>query len=279
MKTSLVLALTLISSVPASAFACSCLEPGATWFSAPEDGSVGVPTNTLVWVGGGMTRGLYEGEAQHSIELVDADGVVVPGSEARMRATSDIVDVFTPDFILDANSTYSVRVNGEVQSTFTTGDVDDTEPPAVPTETERSSWSEPPSIPSWGMCGSGGASHGLGFGFDTEDSVLILLDNDARSTIDGDNFEGTAPAITVHGYASIGNGFSCGGDNWEGAALGARTDVRYAAFDLAGNFSGWSAEESVSVSPRGCNAAGNSSPIGLVAFLGFAGLTVVRRRT
>ncbi len=279
MKTSLVLALTLIAYVPASACACSCLEPGATWFSAPEDGSVGVPTNTLVWVGGGMTRGLFDGEDQHPIELVDTDGVVVPGSEARMRGASDIVDVFTPDFILDTNSTYSIRVNGQVRSTFTTGDMDDSEPPAIPTETQRNSWSEPPFLPDGGMCGSGVASHGLGFSFDTEDSVLILLDNDARATIDGDNFEGTAPAITVHGSASIGNGFGCGGDNWEGAAPGARTDVRYAAFDLAGNFSGWSAEESISVSPRGCNAAGNSSPIGLVAFLGFAGLTAVRRRT
>ncbi|MCO4770923.1 MAG: hypothetical protein KDA24_12895 [Deltaproteobacteria bacterium] len=279
MKTALFALTLLASSVPALALACSCMEPGATWFVAPEDGAVDVPVNALVWAGGGMTRGLFEGEDKFAIEVLDDQGVVLPGIEGRLNASMEVVDVFTPDFALQPNHTYSVRINDTVHSTFTTGEAVDVEAPQIPEETERDSWSNPPTLPDGFSCGGGQASHGVSFGFDMNGSVLVLLDNDGAADVDVELIEGSLPAMSVFGFTSIGNGFACGGDNWEGAGLGATTDVRYASFDVAGNFSGWSEDETVKVTPRGCSAAGGSSPVGIFALLGLGGLAAVRRRS
>lgn len=278
MKT-LVAALALLAtSIPASALACSCMEIGGTWFTAPADGAVGVPTNALVWIGGGITRGLYEGEQQHPIEVFGPDEATLPGTDARLSGGWELVDVFTPDFEFEPNTTYSVRVNGEIHSTFVTGLEADTEPPAPPTEIERSSWSQPPRPVDGGMCGDGRASHGISVQWGMDDSVVVLMDNDERATLDIDAIDGDVPSLSTSGYTSIGKGFGCGGDNWDEARNGAETQIRAGTYDIAGNFSGWTAPETAVVRPAnaGCSAAGPASPS--LALLLLASGVLLRRR-
>ena len=267
-------------ALPATSFACSCMEPGATFFLQPEDGATGVPVNTLVWVGAGQTRGLFEGDPQLPIELLDADEVVLPGTEGRLRSLNDTIDVFTPDLLLEADTTYTVRVGEQVISTFTTGSDVDEEAPPVPEETEVSTWSRAAEPFGTTSCGPLPASHGVSITWDMQgDSVLVLLDQDGLAEVDTDGIAGSAPGLAPHGSASLGNGFVCGGDTWEEARLGATTEVRYASFDLAGNFSGWSEPEEVTVrAGSGCSAAGDTTPTALLVLIGLLGVVGVRRR-
>lgn len=267
------------TSIPASALACSCMEIGGTWFTAPSDGAVNVPTNALVWVGGGITRGLYAGEQRHAIEVFGPDETTLPGTDARLRGGFELLDVFTPDFEFAPNTTYSIRVNGEIYSTFATGAEADTEPPAQPSQMELSTWSDPPFIPDGGMCGDGSASHGISVQWGLGDGIVVLMDNDERADVDVDAIEGSAPSLSTSGYTSIGKGFGCGGDNWDGARNGAQTQIRAGSYDIAGNFSGWTESETAVVRPRppaGCSAAGTASPS--LAFLLVLGGVLLRRR-
>lgn len=270
----------VVAFLPGTASACSCMEPGATFLNQPEDGATGVPTNALIWVGGSQTRGLFDGETQHPIELVDPEGVALPGTEGRLRSTNDTIDVFTPDLLLAANTTYEVRVADQVLSTFTTGSSTDDEPPAVPAETDRHTWSNPADPFGRTSCGPTPASHGVSLTWDMgDDSVLVLLDRDGLADVDTDLIEGSASGLAPHGSVSMGNGFVCGGDTWPEARLGAETDVQYGSFDLAGNFSGWSEAETVTVrASSGCSTAGGSAPTSLIAMLALLGLVAVRRR-
>lgn len=265
-------------SLPATSFACSCMEPGATFFLQPQDGATGVPVNALVWVGAAQTRGLFAGEDQLAIELLDGDEVVLPGTEGRLRSVNDTIDVFTPDLLLEADTTYTVRVGEQVISTFTTGSEVDDEAPAVPEEVHRSSWSDPAEPFATSSCGPLPASHGVSLEWEMDgDTVLVLLDRDELADVEG--LSGTVPALAPFGSATLGNGFVCGGDNWDDARHLASTDVRYGSFDLAGNFSGWSATEEVTVYNRaGCSAAGDTTPTALLVLLGLLGVVGVRRR-
>ena len=267
-------------TLPATSLACSCMEPGATFFLQPEDGATGVPTNALVWVGGAQTRGLFAGETQLPIEVLDADEIVLPGTEGRLRSLNDTIDVFTPDLLLEADTTYTVRVGDQLISTFTTGSGVDDEAPSIPEQTEVSSWSEPAEPFGTTSCGPTPASHGVSISWDMQgDSVLVLLDQDGLADVDVEGIAGSAPGLAPHGSASLGNGFVCGGDTWEDARLGATTEVRYGSFDLAGNFSGWSEPEEVTVrAGSGCSAAGDTSPTALLVLLGLLGVVGVRRR-
>ncbi len=273
----LVAALALLAtSIPTSALACSCMEIGGTWFVAPADGALDVPTNALVWVGGGITRGLYEDEQQFPIELIGPDEAPLPGTEGRLRGGWELLDVFTPDFALEPNTTYSIRVNGEIQSTFVTGLDADTEPPALPTELERNTWSRPPQPVAGGMCGDGRGSHGISVQWDMGEAVVVLMDHDERAALDIEAAVGDVPSLSTSGYTSIGKGYGCGGDNWDEARNGAEATIRAGSYDLAGNFSGWSEPETAVVRPAGCSAAGPASPS--VALLLLLGGVVLRRR-
>jgi MYXO-CTERM domain-containing protein len=279
MKTPLFALCLLVSSLPGVALACSCMEPGATFLTAPQDGAVDVPPNALVWVGGSATRGLFAGEERFPIELIGPDDLPVPGVEGRLSSSFDVVDVFTPDAELEAGTTYRVVVNGAVQSTFTTGSEPDHEAPDVPDEAAITTWSDPPVIPDGASCGTGRASHGISVEWQMGDRVLILLDRDGVADVDVELVQGQVPALSNFGFASLGSGFACGGDNWSEAAHGAKTDLSYGGFDIAGNFSGWSEPETVTVRTRaGCDASGSGQPLGLAGLLVLGGLVGLRRR-
>ena len=276
----LALSLTAAASLPASALACSCMEIGGTWTTAPEDGQVDVPLNALIWVGAGITRGLYEDEEQHAIELLDPSGAVMTGGEGRLRGNWDWFDVFTPDLLLEPSSTYSIRVNGEIQATFTTGTESDTEAPEQPVETERRTWSRGPTIVDGGMCGDGSPSHGFSLSFaENADTFITILDAEGLADVDVDAIEGDVPALSAWQSVSGGRGFGCGGDNWDGARNGAEATFRVGSFDIAGNFSGWTEDDTIVVRPdptAGCSAAGAANPSWL-ALLALGGVLVRRR--
>jgi len=259
--------------LPGTALACSCAVPQDTFFQQPDSGATGVPLNTLVWVGTSETRG-------EPIELVGPDGVALPGIEGNLQSAWESIDVFTPDLLLDANTTYQVQVAGQTISSFTTGATTDEVPPERPDVTDLSTWSEPADPFGRTSCGPTPASHGASFTWDLQgDSVLVLLDREGLADVDTDLIEGSVPGLAPHGSVSIGNGFVCGGDTWDEARLGAQTDFQYGSFDIAGNFSGWSEPETVTVrATASCSSAGDSSPVGLLAMLALVGLVGVRRR-
>ena len=281
MKTALVALAVLATSVPAAGLACSCMELGGTNMTGPEEGQASVPLNTRIWVGGGITRGLRDGETQHPIELLDSEGVVLPGTETRLRGNWDLFDVFTPDFLLEPGATYTIRVNGEDQASFSTGVTEDTEAPAPPTVSERRTWSRPATPPDGFSCGDNSASHGFSLSFDQHlDSFLIITDGNDLADVDVDAIEGDVPSLSPFLNAAMGVGFGCGGDNWLDARNGAEATFRAGSYDLAGNFSGWSEDETIIVRPapvtEGCSAVGPASPSLFALFL--LGGVVLRRR-
>jgi len=279
MKTLLIALTLLASSAPALSFACSCMQPGSTNFVAPADGAVDVPTNALVWVGGAFTGGLFDGAERFAIEVVSADQVPLPGVEGRLHSNMDLIDVFTPDMLLTSGTRYEVRVGEQVVSTFTTGDSDDTEAPPMPQETERFRWSRLAQPPGFQNSCGGAASYGFSFTYDLGDGVIAMIDHDGLADVDIDLIEGSVPSLTPFGSGSLSRGGGCGGSNWDNAAPGVSTDMRVGSFDVAGNFSGWSEDESITIPPAGCSAAGSSAPVGMLALLMLSGLIGVRRRS
>jgi len=206
---------------------------------------------------------------------------VLTGGETRLRGNWDLLDVFTPDFLLEPNATYSIRVNDAIHATFTTGAEADNEPPAVPSITEQSTWSRGPYIPDGGMCGNGAASHGISVGWDMGDAFVLVMDANAMADVDTDLIDGTVPSLALHGHTSLGKGFGCGGDNWDGARNGADAAISGGTYDIAGNFSGWSEAETIVVRPdptEGCSAAGSSRPSLLALAIALLGGVLIRRR-
>jgi MYXO-CTERM domain-containing protein len=263
----------LVTVAPRGARACSCawLETDALF---PADGQQDVPTNTRIWVGGGMYWA-EPGDAEYRLTLLDGDGATVEVLYSDLTGYNDLISVMTPTSALQAGETYEIWVDGdEVLGRFTVGSDSDTSPPTVPAEMDRESSA---SARVAGMQSSCGPSDVVNLTLENTGLVYVAniegVEGPDTATLDGESSDlSPAPEFRI---GSAGCTWS-----WPDAAPGASTTVRWGVFDLAGNFSGWSEPVSVSVPPAGCNCVLGGAPraTGGIAAAGLALLVLVRRR-
>lgn len=206
----------------------------------PFSGAINVPINTKIWGNKGL-------------RLLDAGGNEVP----TVATTIDVgkigtVTVLDPSGALEPNHQYALEgVPGNEEHSFTTGKVALTEMPPVPNVIDLDQHRDR-------ECGTSyyGATYSLN---SVGAAHIYVLDS---GTADSLGLE-TPDRVRFSTVPSFELGASCGGDNFPGgASKNATTSVRFASFDLAGNFSGWSEPESLTLT--GCNLGGAQSTAFLV---------------
>jgi len=218
----------------------------------PSQGST-APRNTRIWV----TEQRSAGASAPRVELYDEDGAPVPVAVSEIAfglpgAPPQVVTVLTPRELLAANRRYRYDVRASAggapaQRSFTTGDRIDDQPPAVPAIAFQD-------------LGNGHEDTGGVAACVTEPWLVLSLDADtwiARRSPSATG-EDAAQLDTERLSGSVGDFFPDGRDSgfeiaygapcaapWDGQPL----SMQLASFDLAGNFSGWSATERFVVPP------------------------------
>lgn len=276
----LVLPLLAALLLPASAWACSCVEPHTNGYVGPEFDATDVPTNTRVWLGG--SEGTVPGEPDQLVPfgIESEDGDLVLFTTTTLVSDWKTHVILTPDVELLPDTVYSVirESDDAVVTRFRTGLGPDHDPPSVPQTLSvrihaESAQPEPPS--------SCGATDGVSVEFES-DGAIVVGDLLGRATLDVDAIDGE---VAEHNDGGSRIWFTNGGCSsaWEGLELGDVAEWQLGAFDLAGNFSGWSAVETAEVSvaaaaesaqaaacaDAGCDASGGS--LGLLIPLVLAG--------
>ncbi|MCH9682879.1 MAG: hypothetical protein K0V04_15690 [Deltaproteobacteria bacterium] len=117
----------------------------------------------------------------------------------------------------------------------------------------------------------------VGYSMDVEGQFegILLVDIGQETTLDPEALEGEVGVVSVDTDFVIGH--ACV-PTWADAQPGDSTTLAFASFDLAGNFSGWTEPEPVTVEDQGCQCRAGSSrpPVGTLALL-LLGLWVRRR--
>lgn len=252
-----------VVGVPAVAHACvPCTNTGI--YVLPNADVVEPPVNVLIWVDG------YVAQAA-PLRLLDGEGREVEVLEhrinvARMDATMVVLEPAEP---LDPSATYSVTLDGDIISELETGSATDDVAPSPPTPIEHGIVDTSPGS----MCGE---ARYAWFEF-SDPSLIYVLDWDDTATVGQESLSGDVAQI--RGDAQLALGFGRCSYNWLDVEPGDQATVRFGAFDLAGNFSGWSPEHEVMFPPdEGCNcrALPSSGPPGVAANVLL--LALMRRR-
>jgi hypothetical protein len=223
-------------------------------------GALDVPTNTRIWTIWSSNFALFGPDGPVELEVTEfGDGLV-----------------HTPKTPLQPLTAYRYAFeNGFPQPdiAFTTGPGPDLAAPSLP---RVLGWTAAFTSEGRYPCRETDARVTLDVEAGDPDTLVVVLDRAGTSifntaTIDGD----VSAVIQVYPDTSshtmeVGAGECL--DNWPGAKRGAETTVRLGAFDLAGNFSGWSEPEEVRI--EGCNIGANAgSPLAV-----FVPVLLVRRR-
>jgi hypothetical protein len=250
--------------IPAGKARAECAVSPSGWenvFFLPALDATDVPTNTLIWL---ASANSVEGYFNSAELRLAHDHSEVPVTRLTIETGRATVTVLQPEQYLLPIERYEVcRVNeGQYTFTltaFTTGtDVDNT-PPDRPIEVGRTS-------DSWNTCldrcdgkGSSVVIDLISEGIVVADVALmqsLTSESRRRSTTQPSGFVTYA---TADGVVRLGHGRA---SPWPGAD-GETLPIRYAAFDLAGNFSGWTEPVDVRMpktpSCCGCTSASNRS--------------------
>lgn len=219
----------------------------------PATSSTDVPTNTRIW-GSAIT------------DLQDDAGLSVPITRSTVTDSEDHSEftVVRPVNPLAPNTTYSIITNTESSAphTFTTGAGPQTTPPPIPEVQDLE-------LVRYRDCGQSQyhATYTL-----RGPASIYLLDTANRTTFVPADLVGDVTDFSQ--WPQFDLGARCGGyENVPAAPTrNTSTTVRFAALDLAGNFSGWSEPEELTFS--GCKLGGPTSP----ALLGLLPLLIARRR-
>lgn len=235
---------------PAPARACSC----QVGFNAtlPADGAIDVPTNTKIWIDGVLDCNGYPSEM--APRLLDPDGADVPFTMTCLNSGNFYVQVLVlhPDAPLLPDTTYTVQPPTQIEFQFTTGAGTDDTPPEIPVEVDRAV--EHTRAGPRDTCFND-AEHWATLTV-TGEAALFVLDAGETTDLDPVAVAGTVAEVTAGDVLFLGS-TACHGDNFPGgASRRAETTIRYGAFDLAGNFSGWSDPDPLSLG--GCSVAPRS---------------------
>lgn len=250
--------------------ACSCFDPASSLdLVLPADGAANVPRNTRVFLGGKQVLVDEAGAFRDPppLALVDADGHEVPSRASEIVGVASVF-VLHPEELLEEGRSYTVVVGDRPLARFTVGDVVDQGAPTPPRVVGVESESELEFLP-LGVSDSCGPSAGARFGLEGVD-VLALAALDEAAALDDDAMAGEVSVVATGPVVSVGR-FACE-QSWPEARPLASANVRFATYDLAGNFSGWSDARGVILPPPGCrcsaaHAARASTPLAGVALV------------
>lgn len=269
------LAIIVAGALPRQAWACSCAFDD-TQMLAPADGETDVPTNARVWIGAGLYWG-ERGDSEYRLQLLDEDGTPVDVVITELAGYIDMIAVLTPAAPLSPGMVYEIEVDGEeTLGTFEVGSDSDSDAPAVPAELDRESSSSARHPNMMSSCGPTDV-----VSLTLEDTGLVYVANiEGVDGMDTDGLTGEASELSPSPELYIGSA-GCTW-SWPDAEPHASTTVRWGAFDIAGNFSGWSDPATVSIPAAGCTCTldgATPSAAGVTAaLLALVGLGLRRRR-
>lgn len=204
----------------------------------PAHGAEDVPTNARLWFD---RQASFLGRRSELV-LVGHDGMELETTQVRLEMfANQALVVLTPLAPLLPEARHQFwECDGPMCSTliseFTTGTEADTIPPALPVETDREQGRDTVSL-----------------SFDFEGVLIVSLGDVA---LDPATLTGSAHSASTDSNVAFEDDCPY---SWPGAAEDEQT-LRYGAFDLAGNFSGWSEPEPLSLSGCGCSATNRSTP-------------------
>jgi MYXO-CTERM domain-containing protein len=251
-----------VMALPRAVAACSC--GFSNTLLAPSRGATDVPLNARLWVGGGHDGGL-------EFVLFGPEPEPLAARRGVIETTQGPLLVFTPDEIFEPHTHYELWQCAVMQCRerlleFTTGDEVDESPPPVPELVGQSSERDD---------GAGIiCPRSRWVELDVLHEGLLVIDHAERFDVDlsRDGALGEAYLITLDPNHELGDkGCSSG---WPG---GREAEVRFGAFDIAGNFSGLGPPEVLELG-CGCRTDGSPPPIGVLAFSLLLALQVKRRR-
>ncbi len=212
---------------PRKAAGCECSNAVTI---KPNEDAANVPTNTKVWVDARW------GCDEPALQDVSAQPVAVTqttiGSDLR---------VLQPAEPLQSGATYTVKCEqSSYDTSFSVGGGSDETKPVLPTampgDLKESSLGD--SCGDWAYIPMN-VSH---------DGDVLVLDIAGRTTLSPESLAGNVVDVFMGEVWFVGSK-PCN-DNWSFDDDGEAVGVRFASFDLAGNFSGWSTPRDLSV---GCS--------------------------
>jgi hypothetical protein len=222
------------AALPSRADACSCTTNGPLGVVLPKDGDR-VPANVRLWVAG---------FAPELVELLAPDGTRIALErsaielEVSMPNLDNALNVLTPREPLPPGEGYVVKVQGRLwpDVTFEVEDETDRTAPPVPEVLDI----EPEVNDDPGN--SCGQYRGVSVKLDAEGLVFVAR-GDERSPPQADPPQGNALEVqeSYDGTAWLAYGGGCA-PAWPGDEI---AKLRFASFDVAGNFSGLSDEVSI----------------------------------
>ncbi len=241
--------------LPAPALAALCDGDMPVSFVYPPGGTIEVPLNTRIWVGEAWT------DDGSSLTLRRYSGETIETIETAIVAGDREVTILTPveELDHDAFQTVATRIDGSevVLGTFATGFLPDTNPPRVPgLEGVEPLWDSGvlPDNSTYARIELRTEFVGTAMlvdVLDTDDGTADDDDSSALAPLDTDALEGEVDGMiflnSFPDYLEIGRTPCL--SNWPLAEPGASTEVRFAAFDRTGAFSGWGDWMDVAIPP------------------------------
>ena len=244
---------------PAAAAASICEGQAPLSFLYPASGELYVPSNVRIYVGEAWTDdgSVLELRANSGLE-VELEATVIQSGGAQLT-------VLTPSVPLVHDAYHLIQVapdGGEVQlSVFATVDAPDDSAPQIPGNDGFE--------PLWDSSETPGceSSARLELRLPESETVMMVQIADGEELDKSQPFDPEDLQGTVHGlifedgwpdFFEIGRAPCL--SNWPDAAPGAVTQVRFAALDEAGNFSGWSQWQDVAIPLEGGPVPGGELP-------------------
>ena len=257
----------VITLATRDADACLCALPG---LDVPVSGSAGVPTNVRVWVSANQGEG--------TLRLIDAQDNVVPSETGHvdLGGFPQKQRWLKPVGLLQPRSEYSVHVAVEefagasthLVSAFTTGDGPDDSAPALPAEASRRA-----SVYEDGPL-TGCSSCGVSVSFEPDPArAFVVAKLAAEATGEPASLSAVSYAGSPTHESTVFLGSGPCNSSWPGAKRGASSPVVFGAYDLAGNFSGWTDGTIVVIDDDGYEGGCTSGEASL-----FGGLLLASRR-
>lgn len=252
-----------LTVAPGVARACSCgSDFSVLW---PEMDATAVPLNTRVWVAQPWEFELSEPRLR-PVGVEDSLGFLVSAIDTREGPLT----VLTPDMPLAPDTAYELvdcleGICDRVVARFTTGAAADGEAPSLPSETDRDGGADPRGLSSCGK--SKWASVEL-----SAEGLLVM--EIGGGSLDPATLSGGTTIATLDPSITVGVGACYTG--WPDADERA-LPVRYGVFDVAGNFSGWTAPDTLTLG-SGCNCRSDAPATPSLFALAMVGLALRRRR-
>jgi hypothetical protein len=248
----------VVLGVPATARANSCTAYPA--HVLPHEATPDVPTNTRIWYAGQAMDGVVDEsgalvDCDEPPRLVDASGVAVP---TIARAFS-FAYVLVPDAPLVQGESYTIEHGCLYDKLAYAGGIEAETTSFTVTAEADAEAPEPPDI-AVGATESTEFENGfVGYSMPVEGEFegILLVDIGARADLDPAALTGEVSLASTDTEFVIGH--ACV-STWLDAKPGNSTTLSFASFDLAGNFSGWTEPEPVTVTNDGCQCSTGASP-------------------